>query len=58
MNSQYWSHRGLSSPRCFESAATLAGVAWLPRMATAGLPGSRCDIRKTRMLTPNATGIA
>src|SRR3954447_24726184 len=56
--SRYWFHRGLSRPSWWLSAATRSGVAVCPRIASAGLPGSRWTMKNTTTVTPKITGIA
>src|SRR3984957_13914501 len=38
--------------------ATARGVAWIPRMLTAGSPGIRWTMKNTMNVTPKATGIS
>src|SRR3954447_26075887 len=57
-NSRYWSHRGWSRPSCLLSAATRSGVAVCPRIAMAGLPGSRWTMKNTISVMPMSTGTA
>ncbi len=58
MNFRYCVGSGLSSPHACRSSATRAGVAWFPRIVTAGSPGMRWIRKKTRIVTPKATGTA
>src|SRR5690349_15423887 len=54
---RYWFHRGLSRPSWWLSAATRSGVAVCPRIASAGLPGSRWTMKNTTTVTPKITGM-
>ena len=46
MNSQYWAASGRSRPHCLCSRATFCGVAWIPRIVSAGSPGIRWIMKK------------
>src|SRR5690606_35604505 len=57
MKLTYCSTSGRSRPNDSRMAATLAGVAYSPRMACAGSPGTRRTNRNTTVRIPTMVGI-
>jgi hypothetical protein len=58
MNLSYCTGSGRSSPQSCRSSATRCGVARFPRIVRAGSPGIKWIRKKTRIVTPSATGTA
>src|SRR5262249_40283611 len=56
MTSQYWVTSGRLRPHCRCRMAIRCGVAWMPRIVSAGSPGIRWIMKNTTIVTPSATG--
>ena len=54
---KYCTRSGSSNPKDLFRFATISGVAWSPRNASAGSPGAILSKKNVSVVTPKAIGI-